>query len=62
MGLGWAKRTLPPEQHEMNGAMELCQRLLGDERVDALSREVAKQHLADMQQRRDLLCNTRCVT
>lgn len=58
---GWAKRTLKPEQHEMNGACTLAQMLLTDERVDALSKHCVKEYIAQLQARTDLLLNTKEV-
>lgn len=57
----WAKHTLKPEQHELNGATHLAAALLNDQRVDALSRYAIQEHLAAMQQRVDALLNTKVV-
>jgi len=55
----WAKHTLKPEQHEMNGAMCLANLLLNDPRVDALSRYAINEHIAKLQHNTDILLQTK---
>lgn len=57
----WQSHTLKPEQHHMNGACDLAQRLLQDGRLDAFGQQLVSAYIAQMQKECDFKLNTKVV-
>lgn len=57
----WQSHTLKPEQHHMNGAIELAERLLSDGRFDPFGQQLIRAHIAQMQKECDFKLNTKVV-